>query len=358
MGKKLKKKAPQNKKTSQGNYDSGRDDWPLCGSNSSDSESPHNEDEQAKELSGTNLLSFGDTFLCSFIDNEYDNETTEFALMGEREINQIVAEFKNLTNIIRDQKDLIDKRECAYKEEVTRLKAQLEEGNKVRMQYKENEDQCQRLQDEVTSLRIEVNEKDTTTKELKERTNYYEGFEAMVVSLKEDLKISINQNGELLQSFEEQENEVLKLRQQVEEGRKAEKIMKNKYIEKEEKYKVVVNILKGKLEKNDKLLRFQDGTKILDDILSIQRSPTIKSGLGFHETVKGESSSETEARKYSAKSEMLNKEIRGQPHQQPRKERLQRKSFTPNYGSVNRFFPLTNNVEFFICLNFGHVAQK
>jgi len=96
----------------------------------------------------------------------------------------------------------------------------------------------------------------------------------------------------------------------------------------------------------------------LDDILSSQRSPTIKYGLGFHETVKGESSSQTEAKNSSAKYEMLNKEIRGQPHQQPRKESIQRKSFTPNYGSDNRFFPLMNNVECFICHNFGHVAAR
>ena len=132
MGKKLKKKAPQKKKTSQRNCDSGRDNWPLCGSNSSDSESPQVEDEQAKELSGTHLLSYGDTFLCSFEDNECDSETTEFALMGERERNQIEAKFKKLTDTIRDQQDLLDKRECSYKEEITRLMAQLEEGNKVR----------------------------------------------------------------------------------------------------------------------------------------------------------------------------------------------------------------------------------
>jgi len=48
--------------------------------------------------------------------------------------------------------------DCVIKEEVTRLKAQLEEGNKVRKQYKEKEDQCQMLQDEVTSLRNEIND--------------------------------------------------------------------------------------------------------------------------------------------------------------------------------------------------------
>jgi len=79
-----------------------------------------------------NLLSSDDTFICSFKDNESDSETTGFDLMGERERNQIEAEFKRLTYIIRDQEDLIDKRECSYKEEVTKLKYQLDEGKKVR----------------------------------------------------------------------------------------------------------------------------------------------------------------------------------------------------------------------------------
>ena len=68
--------------------------------------------------------------------------------------------------------------------------------------------------------------------------------------------------------------------------------------------------------------------------------------LVFHESTEGESSSQGEARNSNEKFEMLNKEIKGQPHQQPRKESLQRKSFTPNYGSDNWFFPLMNNFEF------------
>ena len=91
------------------------------------------------------MLSSSDTFLYSFEDNECDSETSKFPLMVERERNQIEAEFINLTDIIRDQRDVIHKRECAYKEEVTRLKGQLDEGNKVRKKYKEKEDQCQRL---------------------------------------------------------------------------------------------------------------------------------------------------------------------------------------------------------------------
>ena len=70
-----------------------------------------------------NLLSSGDTFLCSFEDYESDSETTEFSLMVERERNHIEEEFKNIRDTIRYQKDIIDKMECAYKEEVTRLKS-------------------------------------------------------------------------------------------------------------------------------------------------------------------------------------------------------------------------------------------
>ena len=61
---------------------------------------------------------------------------------------------------------------------------------------------------------------------------------------------------------------MLELRQQVEEGRKVEENIRKKYLEKEEQHQVEVNILKGKLEEKDKLLRFQDSNKILDDILS------------------------------------------------------------------------------------------
>ena len=66
--------------------------------------------------------------------------------------------------------------------------------------------------------------------------------------------------------------------------------LKKQYLEKEEQHQVEVNILKGKLEEKDKLLRFQDSTKILDDIHSSQRSPAIKAGLGFYESVECESS--------------------------------------------------------------------
>ena len=162
-------------------------------------------------ISGMNLLSSDVPAIFPFEDDESDSETTEFALMGEQERYQIEAEFKRLTDKIRDQQDLLNKRECAFKEEATKLKAQLEEGNKVRKLFKDKEDQCQKLQDEVTSLRNEVNERNTTIKKLRDRSSYYESLEATILSLKEDLEESKKQNKDLLQAIENR-NEVISLK--------------------------------------------------------------------------------------------------------------------------------------------------
>ena len=146
--------------------------------------------------------------------------------------------------------------------------------------------------------------------------------------------------------------EIISLNEEVEEGKRVEESMKKQC----QKLEVEVNILKGKLEEKDKHLRFQDSTKVLDNIISSQRSLSIKFGLGFHETVKGESSSRDNA-KYSkdinAKPEVF-KEKTGQP----KIMNFQRKSFSPNYRSINRFSPLINNVECFVCHNYGHVATN
>ena len=80
----------------------------------------------------------------------------------------------------------------------------------------------------------------------------------------------------------------------MEEGRRVEEGMK-KYLEKENKYQrmdIEVNILNDKFEEKYKNLRFQVSTKILDNILSSQRYPSIKYGLAFHEIIEGEYSSQ------------------------------------------------------------------
>ena len=210
MGKKLKKKANKKKKSSQKNYDSGRIDWGLGIRSSSDSES------DSESLSGMNVLSSDVPAIFPCERDESDSETIEFTLMGEQERYQIEAEFKKLTDKITDQQDLLNTRECDFKEEATKLRAQLEEGNKVRKLLKDKEDQCQKLQHEVTSLRKEVNERSTTIKKLKDRSSYYENLEATILSLKGDLEESKKQNTDLLQAIAKQENEVTILKSQLE----------------------------------------------------------------------------------------------------------------------------------------------
>lgn len=169
-----------------------------------------------------------------------------------------------------------------------------------------------------------------------------------IISLKVQLECAFRVHQMLQNVNEEQAKEILNLREQMEEGRKAEEDLKRQSLEKEEQHQVEVNILKGKIEEKDKLLRFQDSSKVLDDILSSQRSPAIKTGLGFHVSVEGESSSQGEARNSKEKSKVVNEEMKDPSHHQPRKEIPQRKSFTP---------PMYN-VECYVCHNLGHVAAR
>lgn len=50
-------------------------------------------------------------------------------------------------------------------------------------------------------------------------------------------------------------------------------------------------MLKSDIHENKKQLKFQDSTMMLDNFLSCQRFPSLKSSLWFHETAKGESNS-------------------------------------------------------------------
>ena len=108
MGKKLKKKASKKKKSSQKNYDSGRIDWGLGIRSSSYSES------DSESLSGMNVVSSDVPAIFPCEKDESDSETTELALMGEQEIYQKEAEVKRLSDIITDQQDLLNKRECEF----------------------------------------------------------------------------------------------------------------------------------------------------------------------------------------------------------------------------------------------------
>eukprot|EP00253_Pinus_taeda_P036553 PITA_36553 len=68
---------------------------------------------------------------------------------------------------------------------------------------------------------------------VKDQSITIQSLESKIFSLKEDLEKSKEQNKEAL---EEQEHEVIKLKQQVEEGRKDEEDLRKQYLEKEEQH--------------------------------------------------------------------------------------------------------------------------
>lgn len=69
-----------------------------------------NEDDEVKELFGTDFCSTCDPFpySCDIEDSEYDNESTKFDFMGksERNLMALEVEVKRLTDRIRDQKKI------------------------------------------------------------------------------------------------------------------------------------------------------------------------------------------------------------------------------------------------------------
>ena len=112
--------------------------------------------------------------------------------------------------------------------------------------------------------------------------------------------------------------------------------MRKLYLEKEKQYKRMEVDVNQK--KKDKQLGSQDSTKILDNILSSQRYPIIKSGLGFHEIVEGLSSLQDEASNSNAKFELLKKEIIGQPINNPRKKVFKENHLLPTMEVIVGYF--------------------
>jgi hypothetical protein len=92
---------------------------------------------------------------------------------------------------------------------------------------------------------------------------------------KEDMKV----DDEISKSFET----IVHLKTQIEEAKRVEELLKHQINEKEmscDKLEVEIVDLRKKVEKSNKFL---NSSKILDEILEIQRSPYDKSGLGYKE---------------------------------------------------------------------------
>lgn len=127
-----------------------------------------------------------------------------------------------------------------------------------------------------------------------------------------------------------------------------------------ERLKTKVASLKEKLERTATTnLKFEKSTMILDEILSHQRSPFDKTGIGYDKSLKnlkeGESSKlpekevEKKPKSHTFNHDEENSKRKVHDHQRPalRRSTLQRGPFFPKYQSV---FPGTC----YFCNNFGH----
>jgi len=88
------------------------------------------------------------------------------------------------------------------------------------------------------------------------------------------------------QAFEETKNIIISLEIQLEEAKRIEEEVKSQLKGKEEthvKLESKVVSLKEKLKKSNTQLKFEKRIGILNDILSFQRSPFLKIGLGYDE---------------------------------------------------------------------------
>jgi hypothetical protein len=114
-------------------------------------------------------------------------------------------------------------------------------------------------------------------------------------SLKEEL-IKLKEGSQNPKNSEEVQQMIMNLKVQVEEARRIEETLKNQLEEKEkmkERLEAEIVSLRKELQKKDMQ---QNNTKILDEIINIQRPYYDKSGLGYKQmhTEKGSSSMMTE----------------------------------------------------------------
>jgi capsule polysaccharide export protein KpsE/RkpR len=93
--------------------------------------------------------------------------------------------------------------------------------------------------------------------------------------------------------LEETKKIIIILKTQLEEEKMIEEVVRSQLKEKEEnceKLEAEIVSLRKELEKKidqlNRILKFGKSTKILDNILSFQRSPFIKTGLGYDEKKK------------------------------------------------------------------------
>jgi hypothetical protein len=182
-------------------------------------------------------------------------------------------------------------------EKITKTSKQEEEISKENQLLKEQlqvfEIKNHDLEEKERKIIIQLEEAERDNEQMKshleEKERCYERIEDEWDKLKEKLQSHEEKN----HSLEETEKIVISLKLHLEEEKRKEEAMRTQLEEKEEKiekYEAEITYLREELEKTttqlNTSLKFEKSTAVLDEILSYQRSPLIKTGLGYENNQK------------------------------------------------------------------------
>jgi hypothetical protein len=240
--------------------------------------------------------------------------------------------------------------------------------------YAEREDSDD--EEESLSITMETNLVDEENVDQKENPDSEEeDLEAELVSALEEidrlrkrnikLKEKLQKHEKKDHDLEETEKIIISLKIQLEEAKGIEEAVKSQLKEKEEtceKLESEVVSLKEKLKKSNTQLKFEKSTETLNEILSFQRSPFIKTGLGYDENqntpeenpksyaniLKGSINNESNSRKGNDDQQILDSSHKNNKNES-RRVVPPRRPFTNRYQ--NLFLGYC-----FSCNNFGHKA--
>jgi hypothetical protein len=225
-------------------------------------------------------------------------------------------------------------------------------------EYEEAEEECEEVEEEIEEAEVD----------------YREELMCAIEVIRREKKKNKKLQAELDKKKDTRELEqmITKLKVQIEEDKRIEEALKEQL---EEKDKIIGNLeaevvtLRNDIQKKN----MQNSSKVLDDIISSQKSHLDKSGLGYNQTEKGSSSKTTEqetnpksyAETIKEDRKIYKEDYRDTPP--PRRFRFQnqqqtdrpqeeegfirappfRRSSTPRYQTI--FFGLC-----YACNNFGH----
>jgi hypothetical protein len=138
--------------------------------------------------------------------------------------------------------------------------------------------------EENSEFEGEVNLEEELISALEELRKYKKKNKLLRAQLQEFEESHQSKEIDALRTIKESEKIISDLKSQLLEANKIEKVILKQLSDKKqvcEKLEAEIKLLKSELEKEKKGSKFENSSKILDEILSSQRSPNNKTGLGY-----------------------------------------------------------------------------